>query len=161
VREDRDVAGVNGCAGRGEQIGGRALRAEHVRLEPRVEVRDQLRQRRRRAAELRPVVDVEDRDPVAHRRDSPVDGLDPARVLARVEVLLGVRARGAPEPFAAAHVAEKLLDRIGERVDAEVVDEHAGLAGHHDAAPGARARRDHGDAARRGLDHGASQLRAT
>ena len=57
-----------------------------------------------------------------------------------------VRAARA-ERRAALRVAQQLGDGVGERVDAEVVDEHAGLARDDDAAAGARARRD--DRARR------------
>ena len=134
--------------------------AEHVRLEARVEMADELRERRRRAAELRPVVNVEDRDPVRPREDPRVDRLDPPRVAGGVEVLLRVRARRAAERLSAVGVLEQFRDRVGDRFDAVVGDEHAGLAGDDDAAARARARRDDGDAARRRLDDRAAELRA-
>ena len=135
-----------------------ALRAEHVRLEARAEVRDQLREARRGAAELRPVVDVENRNPVARRCDLPVDPFDAPRVEGGVEVRLRVGARRASEAGAALRIAEQLRDRVRERVDAEVVDEDACLAGDDDAAAGPRAGRDDRDAARRGLDHRPPEL---
>jgi len=160
VGEDRDVAGVDGRARRCEQLRRRALRAEDVRLEALVQVRDQLRERGRSAAELRPVVDVEDRNPVALREDAPVNRLDPARVLRGVEVPLRVLARGAAEAHPRLVVAQEARDRVGERLRAEVLDEEAGLAGNDYAAAGARARGDDRHAARRSLDHRASELRA-
>jgi hypothetical protein len=134
VGEDRDLSGVDGGARVGEQLRGRPLRAEDVRLEARVEVTDQLRQRRGGAAELRAVMDVEERDPLPARDDPPVDRLDPAGVLRRVEVLLGVCARSPAEPLAPLGVGEQLRDGAGERVDAEIVDEDPGLARDDDAA---------------------------
>ena len=160
MREDRDLALVDGRAGVGEQVGGGAFRAEDVRLEAVVEVADQLRERRRRTAELRAMVDVEHRDALALRRDRPVDRLDPPRVLRGVEVLLGVLARGAAEALAPVRLREQLGDGLGERVDAEVVDEDAGLARDDDAAAGARAGRDDRHAGRRGLDHRPPELGA-
>ncbi len=87
-----------------------------------------------------------------------VDGLDPPRVAGRVEVLLGVCARGAAERVAPLGVLQQLGDRLGDRVDAVVRDEHAGLARDDDAAAGARPGRDDGDAARRRLDHRPAEL---
>src|SRR5438270_13953126 len=60
VREDRHLAGVNDRARIGEEVRRRSLRAEHVRLETRVEMADELSERRRRAAELRPLMDGEE-----------------------------------------------------------------------------------------------------
>ena len=130
-----------------------------MRLEALVEVRDQLRQARRRAAELRPVVHVEDRDLVPLGEDAQVDRLDPARVPCRVEVPLRVRAGGVAERAAPALVAQELGDRGGQRLDAEVLDEDARLPRDDDPAAGARARRDDRHAARRRLDHRPAELR--
>ena len=160
VGEDRDLALVHGRARVREEVRGGAFRAEDVRLEAVVEVADQLRERRRRTAELRAVVDVEHRDALALRRDPPVDRLDPARVLRRVEVLLRVGARGAPVALAARGLVEELRDRLGERLDAEVVDEDPGLARDDDAASRARARSDDRNAGRGRLDHRTSELGA-
>ncbi len=154
------LPGVHDRAGVREQVGCRSLRAEHVRLEARIEMADELRERRRRAAELRAVVHVQDRDAVLRREDLVVDRLDSTRVPGRVEVLLGVRARGAPERVAPVGVLQELRDRVRDRVDAVVGDEDAGLARDDDAAAGARAGRDDGHAARRGLDHRAPELGA-
>ena len=136
VGEDRHVAGVDGGAGLREELRCGALGAEHVRLEARVEVADQLREARGRAAELGPVVDVQDRDPLASGQDPPVDRLDPARVLAGVEVPLGVLPRGPAERAASAFVAQELGNCVGERLGAEVLDEDAGLSRHDDSAAG-------------------------
>src|SRR6185312_3401412 len=92
VREDRDVTRVHGRARGGEQVCGRALRAKNMWLETSVEIRDELRTRRRRTAELRPVVNVEDRDALACRCNRPVDRLDPPRIASGIEVLLCVAA---------------------------------------------------------------------
>ena len=63
VRERRDRAGVHGCPRLGEESRGRSGRAVDVWLEPvAVERADQLRQALGRAAELAPVVDIEDPD---------------------------------------------------------------------------------------------------
>ncbi len=159
VGEDRDVAGVHGRARGSEQLRRRALRAEDVWLEALVEVRDQLREARRCAAELRPVVDVQDRDPLAFREDAPVDRLDPTRVLRGVEVPLRVLARRPPEARSRLVVAQKAGDGNGKRLRAEVLDQQAGLSGHDHTAARARARRDHGDTARCRLDHRAPELR--
>src|SRR5207237_667997 len=72
---------------------------------------------------------------------------------------LCVRAGSAPERAAPTLVAQELRDRGGERLDAEVLDEDAGLARDDDAAAGARARRDDRHAARRRLDHRPAELR--
>src|SRR5205085_6278399 len=101
VGEDGHVPGVDGGAGRREELRRRPLRAEDVRLEALVEVRDQLRERGRRAAELGAVVDVENRDPLPPGEDPPVDRLDPARVPARVEGPLRMRTGAAAEGAAA------------------------------------------------------------
>ena len=65
----------------------------------------------------------------------------------------------APEALAPVGLGEQLGDGVRERLDAEVVDEHAGLAGDDDAAAGARTGRDDRDAGGRGLDHRAAELR--
>ena len=160
MREDRDLAGVNDRACGCEELRSGPLRAEDMRLEARIEVPDQLGERRGRAAELRAMVDVEDRDPVARRQDLVVDRLDPPSVAGGVEVLLGVCASGSAERLAALSVLEQLGDRVRQRFDAVVRDEHSGFAGDDNAAARARARRHDWDAARRGLDHGAAELGA-
>ena len=50
MREDRDLAGVHDRAGVFEEVGCRSFRAEHVRLEARIEMADELREGRRRAS---------------------------------------------------------------------------------------------------------------
>ena len=61
VREPGDRAGVDGCAGLAEELGGGPGRAVDVRVEDvPVELPDQVGEARRRAAQLAAVVDVKD-----------------------------------------------------------------------------------------------------
>src|SRR5207248_7984661 len=110
MREDRHLARVDDGACIGEEVCRRPLRAEYVRLETRVEMADELGERRRGAAELRTMMDVEDRDPLRRRQDALIDRLDSPGVASRIEVLLRVRAGGAAERASPVGVLEQVGD---------------------------------------------------
>ena len=159
VREDRDLARVHGRAGVGEEVGGGPFRAEDVRLEARRRGGGSAARattaRRRAAAgggrrapgSARAAARSGGRSPRSAARSSPGRSSPPR-----------ARARVRPKRSRRVRLGEQLRDRVGERLDAEVVDEDAGLAGDDDAAAGARARRDDRHAGRRGLDHRPAEL---
>src|ERR1700686_516984 len=120
MREDGDLAGVDDRAGVREQVCSWAFGTEHVRFEARIEMPDELGERRRRSAELRTVVDVEERKPVRRGQDPLVDGFDPTRVAGGIEVFLRMCARRPTEGAAPVWILEQLRDRLGDRLDAVV-----------------------------------------